>query len=122
FEYPRGQPRAYLSCLYVLVKWGFLMFFYYSLYFIMPNEKTYVSQITELVLVNLLILISFCRFKELKMCLREFVVVDDTLEALGAPKEYQMLRKWIIRIIIHLWMDCTLFFSINISFIYILSY
>ena len=63
FEYPRGQPRAYLSCLYVLVKWGFLMFFYYSLYFIMSNDKIYVSQITELVLVNLLILISFCRFK-----------------------------------------------------------
>ena len=34
------------------------------------------------------------------MCLRELAIVDDTLEALGAPKEYQRLRKWIIRIII----------------------
>ncbi|KYM83673.1 hypothetical protein ALC53_05849, partial [Atta colombica] len=37
---------------------------------------------------------------ELKMCLHELSVIDDTLEALGAPKEYLRLRKWIIRIII----------------------
>ena len=34
------------------------------------------------------------------MCLRELAIVDDTLEALGEPKEYQRLRNWIIRIII----------------------
>jgi len=34
------------------------------------------------------------------MCLRELAIVDDTLEALGAPKEYQRLRNRIIRIII----------------------
>ncbi|KYN36755.1 hypothetical protein ALC56_08546 [Trachymyrmex septentrionalis] len=34
------------------------------------------------------------------MCLHELSVVDDTLEALGAPKEYQRLRNWIIRTII----------------------
>jgi len=38
--------------------------------------------------------------KELKMCLRELAIIDDTLETLGTPKEYQRLRKWIIRIII----------------------
>ena len=37
--------------------------------------------------------------KELKMCLRELAIVDDTLETLGMPKEYQKLRNWIIRII-----------------------
>ncbi|KYN20540.1 hypothetical protein ALC57_07029, partial [Trachymyrmex cornetzi] len=37
---------------------------------------------------------------ELKICLHELSVVDDTLEALDAPKEYQRLRNWIIRIII----------------------
>ena len=34
------------------------------------------------------------------MCLHELSIVDDTLEALSAKKEYQWLRKWIIRIII----------------------
>ena len=38
--------------------------------------------------------------KELKTCLRELAIVDDSLEALGAPKEYQKLRNWIIRIIV----------------------
>ena len=38
--------------------------------------------------------------KELKMCLRKLAIVDDSLEALGAPKEYQRLRNWIIRIIV----------------------
>ena len=28
-----------------------------------------------------------------------YIIVDDRLEALGAPKEYQRLRNWIIRII-----------------------
>ncbi|KYQ53650.1 hypothetical protein ALC60_03885 [Trachymyrmex zeteki] len=36
------------------------------------------------------------------MCLRELSLMDDIMEAIGAPKEYQRLRKWIIRIII-LW-------------------
>ncbi|KYM99687.1 hypothetical protein ALC62_09603 [Cyphomyrmex costatus] len=38
--------------------------------------------------------------KELKVCLHELSIVDDTLEALGAPKKYRVLRKWILRIII----------------------
>jgi len=38
--------------------------------------------------------------KELKTCLRKLAIVDDSLEALGAPKEYQKLRNWIIRIIV----------------------
>ena len=40
--------------------------------------------------------------KDLKMCLHKLAIVDDTLEALGAPKEYQRLRNWIIRMIIGL--------------------
>ncbi|EGI61748.1 hypothetical protein G5I_09977 [Acromyrmex echinatior] len=93
FEYPRGQPRAYLSCLYVLAKWGSLMYFYYYPYLkrILHVEKAFDIQIINLVLINTLILISLCRFKELKMCLRELAIIDDTLEALGAPKEYQRL-------------------------------
>ncbi|KYN02766.1 hypothetical protein ALC62_06407 [Cyphomyrmex costatus] len=38
--------------------------------------------------------------KELKICLRELSVVNDTLETLGAPNEYHRMRNWIIRIII----------------------
>ncbi|KYN07161.1 hypothetical protein ALC62_01876, partial [Cyphomyrmex costatus] len=38
--------------------------------------------------------------KELKVCLHELSIVDDTLEALDAPKKYRVLRKWILRIII----------------------
>ncbi|KYM83964.1 hypothetical protein ALC53_05632, partial [Atta colombica] len=38
--------------------------------------------------------------KELKMCLHELSLVDDTIEAIGVPKKYQRLHKWIIRIII----------------------
>ncbi|KYQ53666.1 hypothetical protein ALC60_04188 [Trachymyrmex zeteki] len=34
------------------------------------------------------------------MCLHELSLVDDTIEAVGAPKEYQRLRKWISRIMI----------------------
>ncbi|KYQ53744.1 hypothetical protein ALC60_07327, partial [Trachymyrmex zeteki] len=41
--------------------------------------------------------------KELKMCLHELSLVDDIMEAIGVTKEYQRLRKWIIRITITLW-------------------
>ncbi|KYN02535.1 hypothetical protein ALC62_06646 [Cyphomyrmex costatus] len=39
-------------------------------------------------------------YHEMKACLRELSIVDNSLEALGAPKEYRMLRNLIIRIII----------------------
>jgi len=52
--------------------------------------------------------------KEIKMCLHELSIVDDTLEALSAKKEYQWLRKWIIRIIIG-WI-VYIFFQIAESF------
>ncbi|KYN06068.1 hypothetical protein ALC62_02979 [Cyphomyrmex costatus] len=38
--------------------------------------------------------------QELKICLHELSIVDDTLEVLGAPKKYRVLRKWILRILI----------------------
>ncbi|KYQ54175.1 hypothetical protein ALC60_13278, partial [Trachymyrmex zeteki] len=38
--------------------------------------------------------------KELKVCLRELAIIDDTLESLGTSKRYQRLNNWIIRIII----------------------
>ncbi|KYN17947.1 hypothetical protein ALC57_09829 [Trachymyrmex cornetzi] len=101
FEYPLGQPRPFLSCLYTLITSSFFTYFNYCeclfnyewqkvIYWI--NIILTISQIT-------LILVSNFYFKELKMCLHELSVVDDTLEALDAPKEYQRLRNWIIRII-----------------------
>ncbi|KYM79269.1 hypothetical protein ALC53_10282, partial [Atta colombica] len=38
--------------------------------------------------------------KDLKMCLHKLSLVDDTMEAIGSPKKYQRLSKWINRIII----------------------
>ncbi|KYM97241.1 hypothetical protein ALC62_12109 [Cyphomyrmex costatus] len=50
--------------------------------------------------------------KELKICLHKLAVVNDTLEALNAPNEYQRLRNWIIRIII----GCIIYVCSNIAF------
>ncbi|KYN30710.1 hypothetical protein ALC56_14988 [Trachymyrmex septentrionalis] len=63
-KYPRGQPRAYLSYLYVLAIWGFLIYFcYYPRYVghlqendIVMNDFVPLGTIT-------LILISLSRFK-----------------------------------------------------------
>ncbi|KYQ47741.1 hypothetical protein ALC60_13228 [Trachymyrmex zeteki] len=101
FEHPLGQPRPYLSCLYVLAKWSFLTYsvYYPSYIYDLKNNVIYLRTYKPLITITL-VLISFCRFKELKMCLRELAIVDDTLEALGMPKEYQRLRNWIIRMII----------------------
>ncbi|KYN11277.1 hypothetical protein ALC57_16567 [Trachymyrmex cornetzi] len=101
-EYPVGQLRIYISCLYALAKWSFLMYYFYYPQFIEDIQiyKTiYIDDIVPIATITL-ILISICRFKELKTCLRELAIVDHTLKVLGPPKEYQRLRNWIIRIII----------------------
>ncbi|KYN42467.1 hypothetical protein ALC56_03098 [Trachymyrmex septentrionalis] len=100
-EYPRGQPRAYLSYLYALAKWGSLTYFYYYPIYVwhLQTNESVIFDFFALATITL-ILISLSRFKELKTCLRELAIVDDSLEALGATKEYQRLRNWIIRIIV----------------------
>ena len=56
FEYPHGQPRAYLSCLYGLTKWGsFTYIYYYSYLKNVLRYKTFDIQIINLVLINTLI-------------------------------------------------------------------
>ncbi|KYN18969.1 hypothetical protein ALC57_08642 [Trachymyrmex cornetzi] len=102
FEYPLGQPRPYLSFLYTLTTWSFSTYASYYNYFIYLEWQRiwdYVV-IIEFIAVITLTLVNYFHFKEFKMCLYELSVVDSTLEALGAPNEYQRLRNWIIRIII----------------------
>ncbi|KYQ50131.1 hypothetical protein ALC60_10787 [Trachymyrmex zeteki] len=52
---------------------------------------------------------------ELKMCLHELSIVDDTLEAFGTSKEYQRLRNWIIRMMIG-WI-VSIFFNFLLNYI-----
>ncbi|KYN26848.1 hypothetical protein ALC57_03774 [Trachymyrmex cornetzi] len=115
FEYPLGQSRTYITCLYGLAKWSFLTYiFYYPQYIISFRIKTiYISDVISFITI-ILIPINICRFKELKMCLRELAIVDHTLEAFGTPKEYQRLRNWIIRIIIGLIVYVCYFVTINV--------
>jgi len=65
-EYPRGQPKAYLSYLYALAKWGSLIYFYYYpryVQYLRENKITlYVAEIIPLITITL-ILISFSCFK-----------------------------------------------------------
>ena len=65
FEYPRGQPRAYPSYLYALAIWGgsLTYFFYYIIIIMQDDNKICIFCIIKLILVNILIPISFCRFK-----------------------------------------------------------
>ncbi|KYN22131.1 hypothetical protein ALC57_05476, partial [Trachymyrmex cornetzi] len=64
FEYPIGQPRTYISCLYALTKWSLLMyFFYYPRYIDFQISKTvYTKDIVPLVTITL-ILINIRHFK-----------------------------------------------------------
>ncbi|KYN29165.1 hypothetical protein ALC57_01403 [Trachymyrmex cornetzi] len=103
FEYPLGKSRTYITCLYGLAKWSLLTYFFYYSYYIASFriKIIYILQIISLLTI-ILIPISICRFKELKICLHELAIVDHTLEAFGTPKEYQRLRNWIIRMIIGL--------------------
>ncbi|KYN21164.1 hypothetical protein ALC57_06468 [Trachymyrmex cornetzi] len=123
FEYPVGQLRSYISCLYALAKWSLLIYFYYypeNIRFFQTTKMIFIDDIVQFVTIPL-ILISICRFKELKTCLRELAIVDHTLEVLGTPKEYHRLRNWIIRIIIG-WILYVFCQSMYNSFIYFFAY
>ena len=63
-EYPRGQPRAYLSYLYALAKWGSLTYFcYYPIYVgYLEGNTLYIGDFIPLGTITL-ILISISRFK-----------------------------------------------------------
>ncbi|KYQ58877.1 hypothetical protein ALC60_02032 [Trachymyrmex zeteki] len=102
FEYPLGRPRPYFSCLYTLITWScFTYSFYYPFYTEQWDYK--VADFMEIIIFTTSItsiFVSHFHFEELRMCLHELSVVNDTLEALSVPKEYQRLRNWTIRIII----------------------
>jgi len=63
-EYPRGQPRAYLSYLYALAKWCSLTYFCYypNCVWDLQNGNVYFYDFIPLGTITL-ILISLCRFK-----------------------------------------------------------
>ena len=64
FEYPRGQPRIYLSYLYALAKWGSLIYFiHYPIYVINLQEDIISVQDSFPLFSITLILICFSRFK-----------------------------------------------------------
>ncbi|KYN09109.1 hypothetical protein ALC57_18776 [Trachymyrmex cornetzi] len=121
-EYPLGQSRTYITCLYGLAKWSLLIYFYYYPYYIniFGINKIFIVNIITLLTI-ILIPINICRFKELKICLRELAIVDHTLEAFGTPKEYQKLRNWIIRIIIG-WIVYVCYCVTHIAFLYSVGY
>ncbi|KYQ52553.1 hypothetical protein ALC60_08415 [Trachymyrmex zeteki] len=117
FEYPLGRPRPYFSCLYTLTTWScFSYSFYYSYY--IEEWKNKVSNYIEIITFTTSItsiFLSHFHFEELRMCLHELSVVDDTLEALSMPKEYQRLHNWTIRIIIG-WIFYIFFILLSITF------
>jgi len=63
-EYPRGQPRAYLSYLYALAKWCSLTYFSYYPIYVSHLQEDDVFTIDFIPLGTItLILISISRFK-----------------------------------------------------------
>ncbi|KYN39567.1 hypothetical protein ALC56_06061 [Trachymyrmex septentrionalis] len=101
FEYPLGQPKPYLSWWYALITWSYFTYsFYYPFYIWWEGTVSKCIDIIMIITAITSILGSHYHFKEMKMCLHELSIVDDTLEVLGSPKEYQQLRNWIIRITI----------------------
>ncbi|KYN36515.1 hypothetical protein ALC56_09130 [Trachymyrmex septentrionalis] len=105
FEY-HGHSMPYLSCPYVLAIWSSLIYFVYCplIFFDLFENPNLIWKYWMFIMVLITaitsILASWFHFKELKMCLRELSLVDNTMEAIGSPKKYQRLHKWIIRITI----------------------
>ncbi|KYM99689.1 hypothetical protein ALC62_09605 [Cyphomyrmex costatus] len=69
FEYPLGQPRPYYSCLYVVVVWSSIVYYYLYPIYIYKLEHMIIHFVdTKDLIIILLILISLyrCKVKFLK--------------------------------------------------------
>ncbi|KYN29392.1 hypothetical protein ALC57_01175 [Trachymyrmex cornetzi] len=65
FEYPLGQPRPFLSCLYILTTWSFFTYCYYCEYIIDYEWQKVTYWIYIIIMINVitLILVSYFHFK-----------------------------------------------------------
>ncbi|KYN28061.1 hypothetical protein ALC57_02497 [Trachymyrmex cornetzi] len=90
FEYPLGQSRTYITCLYGLAKWSLLIYyFYYPNYIIGFEKKIYTLVIISLITI-ILIPINICRFK--------VKIINETVAILHKLSSYNLdedLRKQI---------------------------
>ncbi|RLU19070.1 ObirGr22 [Ooceraea biroi] len=100
FEYPPGRARPYFSCLYFSITWSLYVFLCYYLFY--NNYAVVISWPIKVVMLTTIVSVcdSLFHFKDLSTCLRKLSVVDDTLQVLGTPKEYRLLYKWTIGVII----------------------
>ncbi|CAL1676352.1 unnamed protein product [Lasius platythorax] len=116
FEYPLGRPRPYLTCLYFLIIWSLYAYLFYYLAYISDTLHIYLSETNIMIMFTTIVsmLVSLFRFKEFKICLNKLSIVDDTLELLKTPKEYRLLHKWIIGIIIK-WILLSLLIDVSDS-------
>ncbi|CAL1676351.1 unnamed protein product [Lasius platythorax] len=102
FEYPLGRPRPYFTYSYFLITWSLYAYLFYYLVYTSYTAFLFLSWFNIIIIITAIVsmLVNLFRFKELKMCLRKLSIVDDTLEMLGTPKEYQRLYNWVIGVII----------------------
>ncbi|KYM98319.1 hypothetical protein ALC62_11022 [Cyphomyrmex costatus] len=77
FEYPIGQPKPYYSCLYVLVVWSAIVYYFlYPVYiYKLEQKEIYFVDIIHLIII-LLILISLyrCKVKFLNICPKYYLI------------------------------------------------
>ena len=76
FEHPLEQPRLYLSCLYTLVTWSYLMYSYYYSYYIgtWENKLTNWIEIITVIIAITSILVNYFYFKvEILKCTHAIV-------------------------------------------------
>ncbi|KAL6258496.1 hypothetical protein P5V15_010453 [Pogonomyrmex californicus] len=108
-KYPGNRPRFGLSIFYMLIVWSvYACVFYYTM-IQFPPERLFNSFLTFFILtINLLvtiihIIIIIRKRKKFVACIRKLELVDDTLEKLGMPKEFDILQnltKWAMIILI----------------------
>jgi len=65
FEYPLGQLRPYLTCLYILITWSFYVYFFYHLIYNSYASFLYMSWPSIIIMITVIMsmLVSLFRFK-----------------------------------------------------------
>ncbi|XP_026828040.1 uncharacterized protein LOC105276033 isoform X2 [Ooceraea biroi] len=104
FRYPLHNSRLYLNLFSALFLWSAYVYGFYYVVISWPEILgdfiNSFAVIMSLIVTIMSIIITFHKKKNFRMCIRKLILVDDTLEKLGTPKEYHKIRNSIKQMLI----------------------
>ncbi|XP_026828042.1 uncharacterized protein LOC109611519 [Ooceraea biroi] len=104
FRYPLHNSRPYFNFCYTLSLWSVYVYGLYKVVNFWPKIFSefliFFTLAMSFIVTMISIIITIRKQKNFHICIRKLVLVDDTLEKLGTPKEYHKIRNSVKQMLI----------------------